>query len=99
MNESGFSAVNRNYDGGLQVGFKIFFENGYGISFIFGGESNSDEMKMKKFGQSCDYFAKTAEVAVLNERGELVPFKHEGAIKSHVKPEEIPQIISWTMNR
>ena len=99
MNESGFSAVNRNYDEGLQVGFKIFFENGYGISFIFGGESNSDDMKMKKFGQSCDYFAKTAEVAVLNEKGELVPFKHEGAIKSHVKLEEIPQIISWTMNR
>jgi hypothetical protein len=99
MSEAGFSAVNRNYDEGLQVGFKVFFENGYGISFIFGGESNSDEMKIKKFGQSCDYFAKTAEVAVLNEKGELVPFNKDGAIKSYVKPEEIGQIISWTMNR
>ncbi len=99
MNESGFSVINRNYDEGKMVGFKLFFENGYGISFVFGGDSKSDEVKMKTFGNSCDYFAKTAEVAVLNEKGELVPFKNDGAIKSYVKPEEIGQIISWTQNR
>ena len=99
MHESGFSVMNRVYDNENTVGFKMFFENGYCISFVFGGESESDDLKLKKSDHSVDFFCKNSEVAVLNEKNELVPFKGDGLIKSRVKPEEIPQIISWVTNR
>ena len=99
MGESGFSVMNRIYNAENMVGFKIFFENGYGVSFVFGGESLTDPVKMKQTNNSCDFFCKDAEVAVLNSKHEIIPFRKDGAIKPHVKPEEIPQIISWVMKK
>tara|TARA_Y100000004_G_C8735401_1_gene336023 strand:- start:318 stop:617 length:300 start_codon:yes stop_codon:yes gene_type:complete len=81
------------------AGFRLFFENGYGISVIFGGDSGSQVMKTIKTPERHEYFCDTAEVAVLNPNGELVPFRSEGAVKSFCTPEELPKIISWTMNK
>tara|TARA_Y100001937_G_scaffold109135_1_gene153491 strand:+ start:1964 stop:2263 length:300 start_codon:yes stop_codon:yes gene_type:complete len=99
MNEneknSGFSVSLRENT----AGFRLFFENGYGISVIFGGDSGSKEMKTMEMKNRKEYFCDNAEVAVLNPKGELVPFMNEGAVKSFCTPEEFPKIISWTMNK
>ena len=52
-----------------QVGFRVFFPNGYGISVIFGPDCGSDEVSVRK------------------------------SVKDHSNPEDLPQIISWAMNR
>ena len=65
------------------AGFRLFFENGYGISVIFGGDSGSQVMKTIKTPERHEYFCDTAE----------------GAVKSFCTPEELPKIISWTMNK
>ena len=95
VNKSGFSVSIRDQT----AGFRIFFENGYGISVIFGGDSGSQEMKIMQNGTKTDYFCNSSEVAVINPKGELVPFITEGAVKSFCCPEEIAKIISWTMNK
>lgn len=99
MHESGFSVTDRTYFDEKVVGFKIFFENGYCVSLVFGSGIGSDDLKTVKTDTSCDYFCKNAEVAVLNPNNEIIPFNKDGAIKEHVTPEQIPQIISWAMNR
>ena len=99
MSKSGFHITKRETDEGEIVGFKMFFENGYGVSVIFGGVSNSDDIKITQFSGSTDYFCENAEVAVLNPTGNLVPFGKNDKIKEKVLPEQLPQIISWVMNR
>lgn len=99
MHESGFSVTDFSSDDEKTVGFKILFENGYIISFIFGTNSASDEIKMKKTANVTEYFCKNAEIAVLNEKQEIVPFNKEHSVKSFAKPEEVAQIISWAVNR
>lgn len=81
------------------AGFRLFFENGYGISVIFGGDSGSQTMKTIETQERREFFCDNAEVAVLNQKGELVPFRGEGAVKTFCTPEELPKIISWTMNK
>lgn len=99
MHDAGFSIVDFHREDEKTVGFKILFENGYVISILFGANSESDELKIKKSTDRTEYFCKNAEIAVLNTNEELVPFTKDSSIKSFSKPEEIPQIISWVMNR
>lgn len=99
MHESGFSVTDFSTDDEKTVGFKILFDNGYIISFLFGTNSASDDVKMKKTGNVTEYFCKNAEIAVLNEKEEIVPFNKQSPIKSFAKPEEVAQIISWVVNR
>lgn len=99
MDKSGFYVINRFDDENKIVGFRLFFDNNYGISVIFGGFSHSDEVKVTENGESKEYFCETAEVAVLNPEGKLVPFDKDNKIMDHVLPENLPQIISWAMNR
>jgi len=99
MDNSGFNVVISDDDDERMVGFRISFENGYTISVIFGENTKSDHLDLVEYEKTKEYSSKTAEVAVLNDKNEFVPFKKDGAIKSHVKSEELPQIISWTINR
>ena len=99
MHEAGFSVVDFHREDEKTVGFKIFFDNGYLISLLFGVNSDSDELKIKKSTDRTEYFCKNAEIAVLNQNEEIVPFTKDSSLKSFCKPEEIPQIISWIMNR
>ena len=39
-----------------QIGFRVFFPNGYGISVIFGGDSGSNQVLVNKSDSSTDYF-------------------------------------------
>ena len=99
MDNSGFNIVISDEDDEKMVGFRLTFKNGYTISVIFGENTKSDHPDLIEYEKTKEYFSKTAEVAVLNDKNEFVPFKNDGTIKSHVKSEELPQIISWTINR
>jgi len=82
-----------------QVGFRVFFPNGYGISVIIGPDCGSDEVSVRKSQSGADYFCKNAEIAVINSDGSIVPFQSSKSVKDHSNPEDLPQIISWAMNR
>lgn len=82
-----------------QVGFRMFFENGYGISVIFGPECASDEVTIKKTNTGAEYHCENAEIAVINKNGSLVPFRKSENVKEFSQPEDLPQIISWAMNK
>lgn len=99
MDESHFSIAHSTTEYGETLGFKLTFPNHYTISVVFGGKTDSDELKFAQIGEKFEYFCKTAEVAVINPTGDLVPFGTNQTVRGQVKPEELPQIISWTMNR
>lgn len=99
MDNSGFNIVISDEDDERMVGFRLSFTNGYTVSVIFGENTKSDSIRVVEEGKTTEFLCKTAEVAVLNNNNELIPFKTDGAIKSHVKSEELPQIISWAINR
>jgi hypothetical protein len=81
------------------AGFRIYFENGYGISVIFGGDSASEDMKITKSGENIEYSCDSAEIAVINSEGTFVPFQKEGVVKSFSKTKDLLKIFSWAMNR
>ena len=99
MDNSGYYIVNKFDNEQKIVGFKVFFPNGYGVSVIFGGDSSSDEIKIKKNGSSEEYFSSTAEIAVLNPNHELIPFEENSPVRENVRTEKLLQILSWAMNR
>ena len=82
-----------------QVGFRVFFPNGYGISVIFGPDCGSDEVSVQRTETGADYFCKNAEIAVINKDGSIVPFQQSKPVRNFSAPEDLPQIISWAMNR
>jgi len=82
-----------------QVGFRVFFDNGYGLSIIFGPECGSNEVSVKKSTSGAEYFCENAEVAVISKDGSLVPFQKNEKVKEFSSPEDLPQIISWVMKR
>ena len=98
MDKPGFKIVHRDYMGDQIHGFRMFFDNGYGISVVFGDLTDSDDIEYSEHPTGKEYFCSTAEVAVINNKGEVVPFLND-TIKSSVKPEQLPQIISWVMSR
>lgn len=98
MDNSGFSIMFGRDDLDKTTGFKIFFPNEYCISVLFGENTDSDDVQHKISDSKEEFFSKTAEVAVLNPYGHLVPFKN-GMVKTRVTPEEIPQIMSWAINK
>lgn len=98
MDKSGFSVCLGKESLANTTGFKLYFPNNYGISVVFGGISDSDSVEVKETSNRREFFCKTAEVAVLNSKGEIVPFP-DNMVKTNVTPEELPQIISWAMNR
>ena len=95
MQKSGFYVSDR-LD---QVGFRLFFENGYGISVIFGPECGSDEVLVKKSSTGAEYFCENAEIAVINKNGDIVPFRKNENVKEFSQPEDLPQILSWAIKR
>lgn len=99
MDKSGFHVIKKETFGDEVVGFKMFFPNGYGVSVIFGTFTESDPLFLNKKDEFYDYHCESAEVAVISPDGDLIPFISEGVIKSKVKPEQLPQIISWAMNK
>jgi len=95
MEKSGFY-VSKRED---QAGFRIFFPNGYGISVLFGGDSGSDPVSLSETEVGTDYFCENAEIAVINKEGTLVPFQKDKKVKEYSNPDDLPQILSWAMNR
>jgi hypothetical protein len=95
MQKSGFY-VSKRQD---EVGFKVFFPNGYGISVIFGGDSASDSVFVRKNELDVEYFCENAEIAVINSDGDMVPFTDNKKVKEFSNPENLLQIFSWTMNK
>tara|TARA_R110002051_G_scaffold313869_1_gene390321 strand:- start:700 stop:990 length:291 start_codon:yes stop_codon:yes gene_type:complete len=96
MEKSGFYVTDRKE----QVGFRVFFPNGYGISVIFGSECGSDDVLKRKTTTGSEYFCENAEIAVINKEGRLVPFrKNEEKVKEFCNPADLPQILSWALNR
>jgi len=98
MDKPGFKIVHRQYASGDIHGFRMFFDNGYGISVIFGDLTDSNDIEYSEFDSGKEFYSPNAEVAVINDKGEVVPFP-KNTIKSSTKPEDLPQIISWVMNR
>tara|TARA_R110000824_G_scaffold227551_1_gene415363 strand:- start:183 stop:470 length:288 start_codon:yes stop_codon:yes gene_type:complete len=82
-----------------QVGFRICFANGYGISVLFGGDSGSNPVSVKETESGTDYFCENAEIAVINKDDKIVPFKNDETVREFSLPEDLPQIFSWAMNR
>ena len=82
-----------------QIGFRVFFPNGYGISVIFGGDSGSNHVLVNNSNSNTEYFCENAEIAVINKECKIVPFGDTEAVKEFSMPEDLLQIISWAMNR
>jgi hypothetical protein len=99
MDEGFFTVTHHTILDGVMHGFRMDFANNYAISVVFGGVTDSDEVEFTQNGDKMEYHCKTAEVAVINPAGELVPFAENESVKGRVKPEELPRIISWAMNR
>ena len=95
MNKSGFYVTNREN----LVGFRLCFLNGYEVSVVFGEDTGSSEPTIIENTTGTDYFCENAEIAVINNEGDLIPFVNKSAIKEHIKPEDILQVISWAANR
>mgnify|MGYP003654376028 FL=1 len=95
MEKPGFYITDRKE----QVGFRMFFPNGYGISIIFGPECGSGDVLTRKTTTGSEYFCENAEIAVINKEGTLVPFQEDKKVKEYSNPDDLPQILSWAMNR
>ena len=84
-------------------GFHITFDNGYTVSVQFGPnsvcavKSKNDEVITPS---NIDEKVPNAEVAVISEDQELIPFRSGGdETKGFVTPEELVGILTWVMRR
>ena len=84
-------------------GFHITFDNGYTVSVQFGPNSvcsvknENDEIITPL---NIDEKVPNAEVAVISEDQELIPFRSGGdETKGFVTPEELVGILTWVMRR
>lgn len=41
----------------------------------------------------------TVEIAIIDNTGNLVPFKNGDTVKGHTKPDELPAIMMWIKNQ
>jgi|TARA_Y100001938_G_C7982264_1_gene375024 hypothetical protein len=95
MNNPGFYVTNRD---GL-TGFRLCFSNGYELSVVFGEKVGFFDTTMVKNSEGTDYFSENAEIAVINDKGAIIPFSKTKITRDNVKPEDLLQVISWVANR
>lgn len=98
MAKSGFSITERKLKDGEILGFKIIFDNGYGISMSFGSLTQSDEVEFTDSDSGKTWFSPNAQIFVVNDKGLTVPFQNE-TITEGVVPSDLAQIIAWVMKR
>ena len=70
MKKTGFSISNRNNS----VGFRISLDNGYEVSVAFGDDTASGDTKIMEGRTGTDYFCEKAEIVVLNDKNQPIPF-------------------------
>ena len=95
MKKTGFSISNRNNS----VGFRISLDHGYEVSVAFGDDTTSGDTKIMEGRTGTDYFCEKAEIVVLNDKNQPIPFIKNNKKTAVVEPKDILQIIAWASKR
>ena len=103
-----------------QKGFQIFYANGWGISVMFGYDNYCDNRNNRSLCpwnetsdafefNKCNYFTRmssaTAEVAVLNPKGEYVNGVHwphgnqPHQVAGHLTPDQVNDVMVWVQQQ